>query len=192
MIRVRRQLATVAFAILATVLAKAPLSAADGAGRPVKSARLQQLQSLVNSQDWLNDPFRHLQSDMAEVVSDFAEQETHTPAVVTQPKIVSRMDVLIRILEKQCKGGGGGGGNRPLARSILAKGPGGLGNLNAPRNSRRKWAELTAKERERMLQSQTEGFPAGYEAILSEYFRRLATEDSVRAIAPAAKTRPDH
>jgi hypothetical protein len=69
---------------------------------------------------------------------------------------------------------------------VLAGGPGGVGDLNAPRSSRRKWAELTPKERERILQSRTEGFPAGYEEILGEYYRRLATEDSVRAIAPSA------
>jgi hypothetical protein len=152
-----------------------------------KSARLQQLQSLVDSNDWLKDPFRHLQTDEVDVIDDLAARETHTPAHVTEPKIVSRLDVLIKILEKQCKGAGGGGNPRsPLRRSVLAGGPGGIGDLNAPRSNRRKWAELTPKERERILQSRTEGFPAGYEEILGEYYRRLATEDSVRAIAPSA------
>jgi hypothetical protein len=160
---------------------KAPLAPA------AKSARLQQLQSLVDSNDWLKDPFRHLQTDMVDVIDDLANSQTHTPAHVTEPKIISRMDVLIKILEKQCKGGGKGGNpNSPLRRSVLAGGPGGVGDLNAPRSSRRKWAELTPKERERILQSRTEGFPAGYEEILGEYYRRLATEDSVRAIAPSA------
>jgi hypothetical protein len=154
---------------------------------PVKSARLQQLQSLVDSKAWLKDPFRHLQTDMVEVIDDLADGQTHPPAHVTQPKILSRLDVLIDILEKQCKAGGGGNPNSPLRRSVLAGGPGGIGNLNAPRNSRRKWAELTPKERERILQSRTEGFPAGYEEILGEYYRRLATEDSVRAIAPSSE-----
>ena len=152
-----------------------------------KSARLQQLQGLVDSNDWLKDPFRHLQTDMVDVIDDLANGETHTPAHVTEPKILSRLDVLIKILEKQCKGGKAGGNpNSPLRRSVLAGGPGGIGDMNAPRNSRRKWAELTPKERERILQSRTEGFPAGYEEILGEYYRRLATEDSVRAIAPSA------
>jgi len=154
---------------------------------PGKSARLQQLQNLVDSKDWLKDPFRHLQTDMVEVIDDLGDGETHTPAHVTQPKILSRLDMLIEILEKQCKAGGGGNPNSPLRRSVLAGGPGGIGDLNAPRNSRRKWAELTPKERERILQSRTEGFPAGYEEILSEYYRRLATEDSVRAIAPSSE-----
>jgi hypothetical protein len=152
-----------------------------------KSARLQQLQSLVDSNDWLKDPFRHLQTDMVDVIDDLAECKTHPPAHVTEPKIVSRLDVLIKLLEKQCKNGKPGGNpNSPLRRSVLAGGPGGVGDLNAPRSSRRKWAELTPKERERILQSRTEGFPAGYEDILAEYYRRLATEDSVRAIAPSA------
>jgi hypothetical protein len=152
-----------------------------------KSARLQQLQSLVDSNDWTKDPFRYLQTDMVDVIDDLAEAKTHPPAHVTEPKILSRLDVLIKILEKQCKGGKAGGNpNSPLRRSVLAGGPGGVGDLNAPRSSRRKWAELTPKERERILQSRTEGFPAGYEEILGEYYRRLATEDSVRAIAPSA------
>ncbi len=180
----------------AALLACAGLFAAEnpvrtaGAVRPaapVKSARLQQLQALTTSKDWLKDPFRHLQSDMTGVIGELADGDTRTPAEESQPRIISRLDVLIEILEKQCKGGGGGGRpNSPLARSILARGPGGQGDLNAPRNNRAKWAELTPAERERILQSKTEGFPAGYEEILSEYFRRLATDDAVRAVAPTA------
>lgn len=151
-----------------------------------KSARLQRLQAVVDSRGWLKDPFRHLQSDMVDVIEDLAEGETKFPAEVSEPKIISRLDTLIELLEKQCNGGRGGAGGRPLQRSVLAGGPGGQGALNAPRNSQRKWAELTAKERERILQSRTEGFPPGYEEILGEYFRRLAAEDSVRAVAPVS------
>jgi hypothetical protein len=159
-------------------------------GRPgatMKSARLQKLQSLVDSKEWLKDPFRNLHTQMGDVISDLADGETTTPAESTEPRIISRLDVLIEMLERQCKAGKGGGNpNSPLRRSVLAGGPGGQGDLNAPRRSNRKWAELTAKERERMLQSRTEGFPAGYEEILGEYYRRLATEESVRAIAPGS------
>ena len=63
-----------------------------------KSARLQQLQALVDSKDWLKDPFRHLQTDMVEIVDDLADGQTHTPAHVSQPKIISRLDTLIELL----------------------------------------------------------------------------------------------
>ncbi len=65
----------------------------------MKTARLQQLQGLVDSKDWLKDPFRHLQTDMVEVIDDLADGQTHTPAHVTQPKILSHLDTLIEILE---------------------------------------------------------------------------------------------
>ncbi len=128
--------------------------------------------------EWLKDPFRHLASDMADVVADLGKEETHVPATQTQPRVLSRLDVLVEMLEKACKKGGGGaaGANptRPADVSTLGGGPGGRGPLRNPDQSRKNWASLTPKEREKVLQSQSQGFPPGYEDLLAEYFRRLA------------------
>src|SRR5689334_15357537 len=78
--------ATPAHATIANSIAKATAG---------KSARLQQLQALVDSKDWLKDPFRHLQTDMVSVIDDLADGEIHTPAAITQPKIISRLDTLV-------------------------------------------------------------------------------------------------
>jgi len=115
---------------------------------------------------------------MAGVVADLGRSETHIPATETQPRILSRLDVLVEVLEKACKkGGGGAAGNNPSNPanvSTLGGGPGKRGPLINPDDSRRKWASLTPKEREKILQAQAQGFPPGYEDLLSEYFRRLA------------------
>jgi hypothetical protein len=51
-----------------------------------------------------------------------------------------------------------------------------MGKLHATRESSKQWGELPAHERDRILQSMTEGFPAHYQAVLEEYFKRLADE----------------
>jgi hypothetical protein len=134
-------------------------------------------EALGGNDGWLDDPFRNIGTDMRGIVADLGVSETHVPSTDTQPRVLSRLDVLIAKLEKACKKGGGAAGNRPnrpANASTLGGGPGGIGELRAPGDSRKKWAELTPKEREKILQSQSQGFPAGYEDLLSEYFRRLS------------------
>jgi len=77
----------------------------------------------------------------------------------------------------------------PLPDSILAKGPGGESDLKDPNASARLWGQLPAKQREQILQSQTEGFPPGYESILSSYYKRLAMENA-ESSAPATAAPP--
>lgn len=45
-----------------------------------------------------------------------------------------------------------------------------------PKQGDKNWANLPAKQREQILQSQTEGFPPGYERILQSYYQRLSEE----------------
>ena len=112
-------------------------------------------------------------------------------ALATQPRIISRLDVMIAALEKKTGGKGGGlGGDKPAEKSTLKKGKMQNGNLRAVKNEGDRWANLTPKEREKVLQSQGEGFPAGYEDVLADYFRKLSKSEKPAAAAPVkdAKT----
>jgi hypothetical protein len=134
------------------------------------------------SQDaWLNDPFTTLEGDMDSVVADLDVGDTEPPAEVTQPLIIERIDTMIEMLEKACKGGGAGGGqnpSRPANASTLRTGVDKRGPMRSPQQDGRKWAELTPKEREKILQSKTDGFPAGYDEILTDYFRKLSRAEA--------------
>lgn len=126
---------------------------------------------------WLEDPLKHLEGDMSHVVGELTAFKTHKPVQQVQDKVATRLDTLIKMLEKECNsGGGGGGGGKPLGRSVLAKGPGGQGEMHDPRAGDKQWASLPPKQREQILQSRTEGFPPGFESLLQSYYQRLAQE----------------
>ena len=142
-------------------------------------------------QDRSEDPLKFLARDMSGIVGHLAAYQTDKPVQAKEEKVVAHLDELIKLLEKQCSGGGGGGANptRPLARSIIARGPGGHGEMIDPRQGDKEWASLPAKQREQILQSQTEGFPAGYERILQSYYQRLS-EEKVAGDSAAAADQP--
>jgi hypothetical protein len=148
------------------------------------------LTKLMRSRD--EDPLRFLAGDMSVIVGDLSAFQTDKPVQAKEDQVVSRLDALIKELEKQCKSGGGGGANpsRPLGRSILARGPGGQGDMIDPKQGDKQWASLPAKQREQILQSQTEGFPPGYERILQSYYQRLSEEKVTGepAAVPASAT----
>lgn len=138
------------------------------------------------TQERSEDPLRFIAGDMHVVVTDLSAYKTDKPVQVKEEKVVAQLDVLIKALEKACKSGSGGGANptKPLSRSILARGPGGQGDMIDPKQGDKQWANLPAKQREQILQSQTEGFPPGYERILQSYYQRLS-EEKVAAEQPA-------
>ncbi|QDT79431.1 hypothetical protein Mal35_28890 [Gimesia maris] len=153
---------------------------------PVPKDNLSQLKDDA----WLKDPFKNIQTDVKSVITDFDKGQTTQPAKTTQPRIISRLDTLVEMLEKSCKKGGGAAGanpSRPANSSTLGKGPGGEGELKAPDKKGRNWADLTPKQREKILQSRTEGFPPGYEDILADYFRRLARNQAVDKTQPTSE-----
>lgn len=146
--------------------------------------------SQLKDDAWLKDPFKNIQTDVKSVITDFDKGQTTQPAKTTQPRIISRLDTLVEMLEKSCKKGGGAAGanpSRPANSSTLGKGPGGEGELKAPDKKGRNWADLTPKQREKILQSRTEGFPPGYEDILADYFRRLARNQAVDKTKPTSE-----
>lgn len=151
-------------------------------GTPITLPEKKDHLSMVRDEAWLKDPFKNIQTDVKSVIHDFDEGQTKQPVKTTQPRIITRLDTLIEMLEKSCKGGSGGAGpnpTRPANSSTLAGGPGGQGELKAADKKGRNWADLTPKQREKILQSRTEGFPPGYEDILADYFRRLARNQAV-------------
>jgi hypothetical protein len=128
--------------------------------------------------EWKRDPMRVISTDMTGIVNNLSDYQTDKPVQTRQEKVVSHLEELIKELEKQCSGGSGSSPNptRPLERSRIVGGPGGQGDMIDPRQGDKQWANLPAKQREQILQSRTEGFPPGYEAILQSYYRRLSQE----------------
>jgi hypothetical protein len=151
------------------------------ADQPEKSAADEVVRVFpLDGEEWMKDPFLVLDFEMEAVVEDFKDGKAKPPADATQPRIISRFDVIIEQLEKKAGGkAGGGGGPRPAESSTLAKGPGGMGELKTPKKTGKGYDDLTPKEREKILQSKTEGFPPGFEDVLADYYRRLAKAESV-------------
>jgi hypothetical protein len=137
-----------------------------------------------------DDPIGALALDMEEVVLDLAAMTTDEPTQQTQQQIVGKLDKLIEELERESESmrGGTSGNNptRPMADSQIKGGPGGIGDLHAARREGKQWAELPPHERDRILQSMSEGFPAHYQKILERYYKRLAEETPVGAETDAA------
>ncbi len=129
--------------------------------------------------DWMKDPLRHLAGDMSGIVGDLEALRTGEPVQGKQSRVAGQLETLIKQLEKECAGGAGGGPNptKPLGKSILAKGPGGVGEMHDPKAGEKQWASLPPKQREQILQSKTDGFPPGYESLLQSYYQRLAQEE---------------
>ena len=138
------------------------------------------------------DPLKALSGDMSLIADDLDQQQTGPPVQAEQRQVVSQLDKLIEELSKQTNGGSGTSNNpaRPLADSKIVKGPGGSGPMHDPQAGVKSWGELPAKERDKILQSQNDGFPAGYESLLSSYYNRLAQEQVGDEGKPAPATQP--
>ena len=141
------------------------------------------------------DPLKYLTGDMSDVTGELSQLRTGKPVQDKQGQIVSRLDELIEMLEKQSQSSGSGSGSAsanpssPMKDSKIAGGPGGIGDLHAPKDGKKEWVRLPPKERDAILQSRTEGFPPGFEDLLRSYYLRLAEErvakDEVAATQPA-------
>ena len=137
---------------------------------------------------------------MTGVVDELGKKVTGTPVQVEQKAIVRDLDDLIASLEKQCEQCRGGlKRNNPrsgMRDSMISSGNGEMGPLINPGDGGKDWGQLSPRERDRILQSMTEGFPPEYRTVLERYYRRLAEEKSAKsagekkASEPAAATAP--
>ena len=174
--------------IIATLAALTLSSVSVSAAEPEKSA----------------DPLGDVVLDMKVATRWLAKSTTNAITQETQKDAVERLDAIIIELEKQRQSMGQGQAprnpNSPMQDSMVKSGPGGSGKMRAARDDGKHWAELPPHERERIMQSMTEGFPAHYQNVLESYFKRVAEEKTVKAddsappskktIAPAAATPP--
>jgi hypothetical protein len=120
---------------------------------------------------------------MTGVVGDFIKTKTGEPVQREQKAIVRDLDELIAALEKECQACQGGikrnNPRRGMPDSMISRGTGGIGDLVDPAHSEKDWAKLSARERDRIMQSMSEGFPPEYRQVLERYYRRLAEEKTV-------------
>jgi hypothetical protein len=146
------------------------------------------------------DPIEFIDHHMDGIVDDLGDQKTDRPVQTKQKQVVGELDAVIKQMEEQMKKKSGSGGaspnpSQPAQQSTLAKGPGGSGPLHDPKAGSKQWGDLSPKERQQIMQSQTEGFPPGYESVLASYYNRLAQEkvaadSAAAAAAPAGPAAP--
>jgi hypothetical protein len=153
--------------------------------------------SPVAAQEDTDDAPAQIVGKMQVAVGQLKKLDTGKPTQTTQKQIVESLDELIARLEKECAACSGRkrpNPSKPLADSRIGSGPGGMGDLHAARKEGKDWGELPAHERDRILQSMTEGFPAHYQRILERYYKRLAQERPVGgaedAPEPSTKEQP--
>jgi hypothetical protein len=125
-------------------------------------------------------PITGITTKMTGVSNKLAESDTGKPVQAKQDEVVRDLDALIADLEKQCAACRGGvKRNNPkqgMRDSLISRGTGGIGDLVNPKDTQKDWAKLTPRERDRILQSMSEGFPPEYRTVLERYYRRLAEE----------------
>lgn len=133
----------------------------------------------LEDDEWKEYALGILEMEMQEAIEDLSNGKPKPPALVTQPRIISRLDVMIEELEKKTGSGKGSNnaGNKPAEKSVLRKGKMKDGEMRAVDTDGKRLDRLTPKEREKILQAQGEGFPAGYEDVLQDYFRKLAASE---------------
>ena len=137
---------------------------------------------------------------MTGVVGELAKPDTGAPVQERQKTIVRDLDELIASLERECEACRGGmKRNNPkngMKDSMITRGTGGIGALVDPNQSEKDWAKLSNRERDRILQSMSEGFPPEYRQVLERYYRRLAEEKAAssgkdQARPKDAETQPE-
>lgn len=147
----------------------------------------------LEGDEWREYALGILEMEMQEAIDDLAKGKPKPPALVTQPRILSRLDLMIEELEKKCNGGKGSNnaGNKPADKSVLRKGKMKEGEMRDVRKDGDRWADIPANEREKILQSQGAGFPPGYEDVLADYFRKLSKNEKPKSAAASGSDLTD-
>lgn len=131
----------------------------------------------VDRDEWLTaDPLLIIDNEMNTVVSDMKDGDLFRPHSTTQPRIIARFDRLIEMLERK-KSGGGAAGSQPMnpaGASTLAGGPKDAGKLRAADDETGAMEKLSGDQRKKIQQANADGFPPGFDDVLSDYYRRLA------------------
>ena len=124
------------------------------------------------------NPLEDVTREMKVAAGHLSKTATDKPTQKAQEDAVLKLDKLIVELEERKKRRGNGDGDPtiPAEESMVRKGPGGDGELRPAKMQGDRWGELPAHERDRILQSLTEGFPPHYQAVLEAYYKRLAVE----------------
>jgi hypothetical protein len=138
-------------------------------------------------------PAAAIASKMAVVTDDLSRNETGKPVQTVQKAIVHDLDALIASLEKQCQNCRNGmkrnNPTRGMADSTISSGTGRMGTLLNPGDNGKDWGKLSDRERDRILQSMSEGFPPEYRTVLERYYRRLADEKSGASASASPKAK---
>lgn len=130
---------------------------------------------------------------MGGVVDELGRKQTGAPVQGEQKEVLGDLDALIASLEKECqncKGGMKKVGGKGAADSMIARGTGEMGALVAPGEGGKDWAQLSERERDRIIQSMSEGFPPEYRTVLERYYRRLAEEKGAKPTKATAAATP--
>jgi len=140
-------------------------------------------------------PMSEISTKMTGVAGELAKVETGKPVQEQQKTIVRDLDALIASLERECQACRGGmSRNNPrngMNDSLIKRGTGGGGDLVDPRLGEKDWARLSSRERDRILQSMSEGFPPEYRQVLERYYRRLAEEKTAPAAGEPSRPKED-
>ena len=136
-------------------------------------------------------PAAAIAEKMADVTDNLNRAQTGKPVQAKQKTIVQELDELIASLEKKAQNARNGiKRNDPtvgMRDSMISGGTGGIGTLVNPGDIGKDWAKLSDRERDRILQSMSEGFPPEYRTVLERYYRRLAEEKGSSAAKAKAK-----
>lgn len=139
--------------------------------------------------DAAGTPLEGVTQEMKVASNHLSKKATDKRTQTPQESAVAKLDRLIAELEKERMSLGSMVSPNPKMAansSTIRQGPGGMGDLHSAREQGNRWGDLPAHERDRILQSLTEGFPAHYQGILEAYYKRLAVEKKAETDEPAA------